>query len=161
MGGIKELTILILSFLCVTSVNGTDEILVGCGGFVKSDVEINYSVIEIKLYTKQGSLKYQTDCAPINGYFMIPLYDKGDFVIKIEPPSGWSFEPTTVDLHVDGITDICTKEQDINFIFTGFSVLGTVLSKGHLLGPAGVEVSLRKAGEEDVLQSVLTQAGGQ
>uniref|UniRef100_A0A8C2G883 Nodal modulator n=1 Tax=Cyprinus carpio TaxID=7962 RepID=A0A8C2G883_CYPCA len=161
MGGIKELTILILSFLCVTSVNGTDEILVGCGGFVKSDVEINYSVIEIKLYTKQGSLKYQTDCAPINGYFMIPLYDKGDFVIKIEPPSGWSFEPTTVDLHVDGITDICTKEQDINFIFTGFSVLGTVLSKGHLLGPAGVEVSLRKAGEEDVLQSVFTQAGGQ
>uniref|UniRef100_A0A672M736 Nodal modulator 1-like n=1 Tax=Sinocyclocheilus grahami TaxID=75366 RepID=A0A672M736_SINGR len=141
MGGIKQLTSLILSFLCVTFVNGTDDILVGCGGFVKSDVEINYSVIEIKLYTKQGSLKYQTDCAPINGYFMIPLYDKGDFVIKIEPPSGWSFEPTTVDLHVDGITDICTKEQDINFIFTGFSVLGTVR-------------------EDDVLQSVLTQAGG-
>uniref|UniRef100_A0A9R1SHN7 Prealbumin-like fold domain-containing protein n=2 Tax=Cyprinus carpio TaxID=7962 RepID=A0A9R1SHN7_CYPCA len=161
MGGIKELAILILSFLYVIFVNGTDDILVGCGGFVKSDVEINYSVIEIKLYTKQGSLKYQTDCAPINGYFMIPLYDKGDFVIKIEPPSGWSFEPETVDLHVDGITDICTKEQDINFVFTGFSVLGTVLSKGHLLGPAGVEVSLRKAGEDDVLQSVLTQAGGQ
>jgi len=35
-------------------------------------------------------------------------------------------EPTIVDLHVDGITDICTKEQDINFVFTGFSVLGTV-----------------------------------
>uniref|UniRef100_A0A671LFQ9 Nodal modulator 1-like n=1 Tax=Sinocyclocheilus anshuiensis TaxID=1608454 RepID=A0A671LFQ9_9TELE len=161
MGGIKELAILILSFLYVIFVNGTDDILVGCGGFVKSDVEINYSVVEIKLYTKQGSLKYQTDCAPINGYFMIPLYDKGDFVIKIEPPSGWSFEPTAVELHVDGITDICTKEQDINFVFTGFSVLGTVLSKGHLLGPAGVEVSLRKAGEDDVLQSVLTQAGGQ
>uniref|UniRef100_A0A672M3W1 Nodal modulator 1-like n=1 Tax=Sinocyclocheilus grahami TaxID=75366 RepID=A0A672M3W1_SINGR len=155
--GWTNVSLLILSFLCVTFVNGTDDILVGCGGFVKSDVEINYSVIEIKLYTKQGSLKYQTDCAPINGYFMIPLYDKGDFVIKIEPPSGWSFEPTTVDLHVDGITDICTKEQDINFIFTGFSVLGTVLSKGHLLGPAGVEVSLRKVGEDDVLQSVLTQ----
>uniref|UniRef100_A0A8C2C6E8 Nodal modulator n=1 Tax=Cyprinus carpio TaxID=7962 RepID=A0A8C2C6E8_CYPCA len=131
MGGIKEIAILILSFLYVIFVNGTDDILVGCGGFVKSDVEINYSVIE------------------------------GDFVIKIEPPSGWSFEPETVDLHVDGITDICTKEQDINFVFTGFSVLGTVLSKGHLLGPAGVEVSLRKAGEDDVLQSVLTQAGGQ
>ncbi|ROL54793.1 Nodal modulator 1 [Anabarilius grahami] len=72
-----------------------------------------------------------------------------------------SLKPTTVDLHVDGITDICTKEQDINFVFTGFSVMGTVLSKGHLLGPSGVEVSLRKAGEDDVLQSVLTQAGGQ
>ncbi|KAA0713171.1 Nodal modulator 1 pM5 protein [Triplophysa tibetana] len=161
MGGIGELAILILSFWHVIVVNCADDILVGCGGFVKSDVEINYSLIEIKLYTKQGSLKYQTDCAPFNGYFMIPLYDKGDFVLKIEPPSGWSFEPTTVDLHVDGINDICTKEQDINFLFTGFSVLGTVLSKGHLSGPAGVEVSLRKAGENDVLHTVLTQASGQ
>ncbi|XP_041958584.1 LOW QUALITY PROTEIN: nodal modulator 1 [Alosa sapidissima] len=137
-----------------------DDIVVACGGFVKSDVEINYSLIEIKLYTKQGSLKYQTDCAPINGYFMIPLYDKGDYVLKIEPPLGWSFEPTSVDLHVDGVTDICTKEQDINFIFTGFSVSGTVLSKGQLLGPAGVEVSLQKEGADGSLQTVLTQPGG-
>ncbi|KAF5902948.1 nodal modulator 1-like, partial [Clarias magur] len=143
-----------------TFVNGADDILVGCGGFVKSDVDIDYSLVEIRLYTKQGSLKYQTDCAPINGYFMIPLYDKGDFVLKIEPPLGWSFEPTTVDIHVDGLTDICTKEQDINFFFTGFSVLGTVLSKGHLQGPAGVEVSLKNAGEDEILQMVLTQAEG-
>uniref|UniRef100_A0A8C5HDQ8 Nodal modulator 1-like n=1 Tax=Gouania willdenowi TaxID=441366 RepID=A0A8C5HDQ8_GOUWI len=139
---------------------GTNDIVVACGGFVKSDVEINYSVIEIKLYTKQGSLKYQTDCAPLNGYFMIPLYDKGDFVLKIEPPIGWSFEPTSVDLHVDGVSDICTKEEDINFVFTGFSVSGAVLSKGHLLGPAGVEVRLSRAGTDDKLQSVVTQNGG-
>ncbi|KAM7418652.1 hypothetical protein PAMA_015993 [Pampus argenteus] len=143
-------------FLAVSS----DDIVVACGGFVKSDVEINYSLIEIKLYTKQGSLKYQTDCAPINGYFMIPLYDKGDFVLKIEPPIGWSFEPTSVDLHVDGVSDICTKEEDINFVFTGFSVSGTVMSKGHLLGPAGVEVKLSQAGTEEKLQSVVTQPGG-
>ncbi|XP_036954741.1 LOW QUALITY PROTEIN: nodal modulator 1 [Acanthopagrus latus] len=143
-------------FLTVSS----DDIVVACGGFVKSDVEINYSLIEIKLYTKQGSLKYQTDCAPINGYFMIPLYDKGDFVLKIEPPLGWSFEPTSVDLHVDGVSDICTKEEDINFVFTGFSVSGTVLSKGHLLGPAGVEVKLSRVGTEEKLQSVATQPGG-
>lgn len=35
-------------------------------------------------------------------------------------------EPTSVDLHVDGVSDICTKEEDINFVFTGFSVFGTV-----------------------------------
>lgn len=35
-------------------------------------------------------------------------------------------EPTSVDLHVDGVSDICTKEEDINFVFTGFSVTGTV-----------------------------------
>ncbi|XP_019744926.1 nodal modulator 1 [Hippocampus comes] len=142
------------------SVVSSDEIVVACGGFVKSDVEINYSLIEIKLYTKQGSLKYHTDCAPNNGYFTIPLYDKGDFVLKIEPPLGWSFEPTSVDLHVDGVTDICKKEEDINFVFTGFSISGMVLSKGHLLGPTGVEVKLSRAGTDEKLQTVITQPGG-
>ncbi|XP_015215763.2 BOS complex subunit NOMO1 [Lepisosteus oculatus] len=137
-----------------------EDIVVGCGGFVKSDVEINYSLIEIKLYTKQGSLKYQTDCAPINGYFMIPLYDKGDFVLKIEPPVGWSFEPNSVELHVDGVTDICTKGEDINFVFTGFSVSGMVLSKGQQSGPAAVQVGLRRAGEEADLQTAHTQPEG-
>lgn len=138
-----------------------DDILIGCGGFVKSDVEIDYSLVEIKLYTKQGALKYQTECAPINGYFMIPLYDKGDFVLRIDPPQGWSFEPSTVELHVDGVTDVCTNEQDINFFFTGFSVMGTVLSKGHARGPAGVEVTLTNSENKDVLQTVITQAGGE
>uniref|UniRef100_A0A4W4F4M3 Prealbumin-like fold domain-containing protein n=1 Tax=Electrophorus electricus TaxID=8005 RepID=A0A4W4F4M3_ELEEL len=164
-GVIPTLNVLLLSAalhsLCGSLARSADDILVGCGGFVKSDVEIDYSLIEIKLYTRQGSLKYHTDCAPINGYFMIPLYDKGDFVLKIEPPTGWSFEPMTVDLHVDGLTDICTKEQDINFFFTGFSVLGTVLSKGQDQGPAGVEVILSPAGAGGTLQTVLTQAGGQ
>ncbi|MGH0131955.1 UNVERIFIED_CONTAM: hypothetical protein FKN15_008615 [Acipenser sinensis] len=186
-----------------------EDIVVGCGGFVKSDLEINYSLIEIKLYTKQGSLKYQTDCAPINGYFMIPLYDKGDFVLTIEPPLGWSFDPTSVDLHVDGVTDICTKGEDINFVFTGFSVSGTgdfvltiepplgwsfdptsvdlhvdgvtdictkgedinfvftgfsvsgtVLSKGQESGPGGVQVSLRKSGDDVDMQTIHTQPGG-
>uniref|UniRef100_A0A8C3KZE4 Prealbumin-like fold domain-containing protein n=1 Tax=Chrysolophus pictus TaxID=9089 RepID=A0A8C3KZE4_CHRPC len=114
----------------------------------------------IKLYTKHGTLKYQTDCAPNNGYFMIPLYDKGDFILKIEPPLGWSFEPTSVDIHVDGINDICTKGGDINFVFTGFSVNGKVLSKGQSLGPAGVQVVLRNAGSDVNLQATITQPGG-
>ncbi|XP_015744485.1 nodal modulator 1-like [Python bivittatus] len=139
---------------------GSEDIVVGCGGFVRSDVEINYSLIEVKLYTKHGTLKYQTDCAPNNGYFMIPLYDKGDFVLKIEPPLGWSFEPTSVDIHVDGVNDICTKGGDINFVFTGFSVNGKVLSKGQTLGPAGVLVVLKSPGSGVTLQSTTTQPGG-
>lgn len=35
-----------------------------------------------------------------------------------------------------------------------------VLSKGHLLGPAGVEVKLSRVGTEEKLQSVVTQPGG-
>jgi len=45
----------------------------------------------VKLYTKQGSLKYQTDCAPNNGYYMVPVYDRGDYILKVEPPPGWTF----------------------------------------------------------------------
>ncbi|CAB1344572.1 unnamed protein product [Coregonus sp. 'balchen'] len=97
---------------CITV--SADDIVVACGGFVKSDVEINYSLIE----------------------------------------------PTSVDLYVDGVNDICTKEQDINFVFTGFSVSGTVLSKGQLLGPAGVEISLTREGTGEKLQTVLSQPGG-
>eukprot|EP00069_Balaena_mysticetus_P007078 bmy_05440T0 len=115
--------------------------------------------IVIKLYTKHGTLKYQTDCAPNNGYFMIPLYDKGDFILKIEPPLGWSFEPTTVELYVDGVSDICTKGGDVNFVFTGFSVNGkasttvrVTTSNANAAGPlivAGYNVSgsVRSDGE--------------
>ena len=35
-------------------------------------------------YTRQGNLKYETDCAPNNGYYFIPLYDKGEYVLKVQ-----------------------------------------------------------------------------
>lgn len=49
-----------------------------------------------------------------------------------------SSEPTSVDLHVDGVTDICTKEEDINFVFTGFSVAGTVRRLQNVLLHNGI-----------------------
>uniref|UniRef100_A0A2I3GKP0 Prealbumin-like fold domain-containing protein n=1 Tax=Nomascus leucogenys TaxID=61853 RepID=A0A2I3GKP0_NOMLE len=106
----------------VRPAHGSEDIVVGCGGFVKSDVEINYSLIEIKLYTKHGTLKYQTDCAPNNGYFMIPLYDKGDFILKIEPPLGWSFGKLTESLDI-----LCKRLHDmpnINLVYLGFCHVG-------------------------------------
>uniref|UniRef100_A0A663EUM8 Uncharacterized protein n=1 Tax=Aquila chrysaetos chrysaetos TaxID=223781 RepID=A0A663EUM8_AQUCH len=111
--------------LCCALARGSEDIVVGCGGFVKSDVEINYSLIEV------GA------AAP--------------------PPSA---EPTSVDIHVDGINDVCTKGGDINFVFTGFSVNGKVLSKGQTLGPAGVQVVLRNAGSDINVQATVTQPGG-
>ena len=30
----------------------------------------------MNLYTKSGTVKYRSECAPNNGYFLIPLYDK-------------------------------------------------------------------------------------
>uniref|UniRef100_A0A663EWG6 Uncharacterized protein n=1 Tax=Aquila chrysaetos chrysaetos TaxID=223781 RepID=A0A663EWG6_AQUCH len=63
-------------------------------------------------------------------------------------------------IHVDGINDVCTKGGDINFVFTGFSVNGKVLSKGQTLGPAGVQVVLRNAGSDINVQATVTQPGG-
>ncbi|XP_052252971.1 nodal modulator 3-like [Dreissena polymorpha] len=134
--------------------------IVGCGGFVKSDVDINFSLVEVKLYTPHGSIKYQTDCAPNTGYYLIPLYDKGDFILKVEPPAGWTFEPAKVELKVDGETDPCSLGQDINFVFTGFSLNGKVISKGQVSGPAGVPVNLHKSGSTEVLQTVQTTNDG-
>ncbi|XP_006814110.1 BOS complex subunit NOMO1 [Saccoglossus kowalevskii] len=138
----------------------TAQDFLGCGGFVKSDVEISFSRVEVKLYTKQGSLKYQTDCAPNNGYFLIPIYDKGDFILKVEPPIGWTFDPSTVELSIDGKSDPCSKGEDINFKFNGFSINGRVISKGMSEGPAGVRISLKKKPSMDVLQEILTDIGG-
>lgn len=133
--------------------------LVGCGGFIRSNVTINYSRVEVKLLTKLGSLKYQTEGAPNNGYYLIPLYDKGEYVLRVEPPKGWSFEPSAVDLHVDGSTDPCSAGRDIDFTFQGFSIFGKVVSRGEEVGPPGVTVQLLDPAGH-VLQTTTTEEGG-
>ncbi|CAL4132988.1 unnamed protein product, partial [Meganyctiphanes norvegica] len=135
----------------------SDDVL-GCGGYVRSDVEINFSQVGIKLFTKQGNLKYETECAPNNGYYFIPLYDKGSYIIKVAPPPGWSFSPEEVALTVDGETDACTLGKDINFHFKGFAVVGKVVSAGSDVGPAGVGVALFRG--DNLIQSTETSEGG-
>ncbi|UYV83027.1 hypothetical protein LAZ67_22001818 [Cordylochernes scorpioides] len=92
-------------------------------------------------YTKQGTVKYQADCAP-NGYYLIPVYDRGDYELRVEPPAGWGFQPTSVPIHIDGSSDPCSKGQDVNFVFHGFSITGKVVNRGQQEGPAGVDVKL-------------------
>lgn len=147
-----------VTVLCPSVVSG--EGVLGCGGFVRSDVDINFSLVEVKLYTPHGSIKYQTDCAPNTGYYLIPLYEKGDFVLKVEPPAGWSFEPESVPLKVDGSTDHCSLGEDINFRFTGFSINGKVVSKGQNKGPTGITVTLKKQGSTEALRTTVTGEDG-
>ena len=58
--------------------------------------------------------------------YMIPVYDRGEYLLKLLPPSGWSFEPTQIELNIDGETDPCTLNQDLNFVFKGFGLAGRV-----------------------------------
>lgn len=144
--------------LAIASLGKSDDVM-GCGGFIRSNVTINYSRVEVKLLTRQGSQKYQTEGAPNNGYYLIPLYDRGDYTLRVEPPPGWVFEPASVDLHIDGTTDPCSTAQDINFVFKGFSIMDKVLSDGQQEGPAGVTVELRD-GQGRTLQKTHSTKGG-
>ncbi|KAM3724517.1 Nicotinic receptor-associated protein [Dirofilaria immitis] len=129
----------VLILLCISTV--TAEVY-SCGGFVKSpDVPIDYSEIQVRLFTTEGNLKFETECSPTNGYYMIPVYSKGDYSIRIFAPDGWFFQPSSFDLKVDGKNDLCSKGEDINFVLNAFAVEG-VLRSGNGNGPAGVTLVL-------------------
>lgn len=34
-------------------------------------------------FTKTGSVKDQTEAAPNSGYYFLPLYDRGEYVLKV------------------------------------------------------------------------------
>jgi len=128
--------------ICLVASVASNDIL-GCVGFVKSDVNIDFTKIEIKLHTSDGMLKHQSELAPNNGYYMIPFVEKGEFLLKIEPPQGWIFEPMSVNLNVDGITDPCSNSKEINFHFRGFTLAGKIVNQfSDSPGPNDVTIKL-------------------
>jgi len=42
-------------------------------------------------------------------------------------------DPNSVELNIDGTTDKCSKGEDINFIFTGFTLSGKVGFKAYFI----------------------------
>ncbi|KAJ7977680.1 Carbohydrate-binding-like fold [Quillaja saponaria] len=146
----------------------------GCGGFVEAsssltksrkptDAKLDYSHITVELRTVDGLVKDRTQCAP-NGYYFIPVYDKGSFIVKINGPEGWSWNPDKVPVVVDDAG--CNGNEDINFRFTGFTIAGRVkgavggescLLKGG--GPSNVKVEILSP-DGDLVSSVLTSSTG-
>ncbi|XP_021744068.1 nodal modulator 1-like [Chenopodium quinoa] len=146
----------------------------GCGGFIEassslvksrksSNAKLDYSHITVELQTLDGLVKDSTQCAP-NGYYFIPVYDKGSFIIKVRGPKGWAWEPEKVPVTIDHRG--CNANEDINFRFTGFSLSGRVLGavggqscrlkKG---GPSNVVVELLSS-TDDLISSVSTSTTG-
>ncbi|XP_027099594.2 uncharacterized protein [Coffea arabica] len=146
----------------------------GCGGFVEAnaaliklrkptDPKLDYSHITVELRTLDGLVKDRTQCAP-NGYYFIPVYDKGSFLIKVKGPEGWSWDPEQVPVVVDNTG--CNANEDINFHFTGFTISGRVVGAvgGESCsikngGPADVNIQLVSPTGE-ILSSVSTTSAG-
>ncbi|XP_042053548.1 nodal modulator 1-like [Salvia splendens] len=146
----------------------------GCGGFVEAsseliksrkptDGKLDYSHVTVELRTMDGLVKDRTQCAP-NGYYFIPVYDKGSYVIKIKGPEGWMYAPEQVPVVVDHTG--CNANEDINFRFTGFTLSGKIAGavsgdscshKGG--GPSNVKVELISQ-SGDVVSSVTTTSTG-
>ncbi|KAM7501151.1 hypothetical protein LguiB_000055 [Lonicera macranthoides] len=161
-------------FLIVATTQAAADSIRGCGGFVEassaliksrkpSDGKLDYSHITVELQTLDGLVKDGTQCAP-NGYYFIPVYDKGSFVIKVKGPEGWSWDLDQVPVVVDHTG--CNANEDINFQFTGFTLAGRVVgavggeSCSHKNGgPANVNVELLSP-TGDVVSSVSTSSAG-
>ncbi|XP_055832870.1 uncharacterized protein LOC129901646 [Solanum dulcamara] len=152
---------IILIFLYVSATAAADSIQ-GCGGFVEanseliksrksSDPKLDYSNIIVELRTLDGLVKERTHCAP-NGYYFIPVYDKGSFLIKVNGPEGWSWDPEQVPVAIDHTG--CNGNEDINFRFTGFTV------SGRIVGNVGGEsCSLKDGGPSNVNVELLSPTG--
>ncbi|CAK5076881.1 unnamed protein product [Meloidogyne enterolobii] len=101
--------------------------VIGCEGFVK-------------LFTSQGNLKYEAECNPQNGYFLIPIYNKGKYLVKIIAPDGYVFgiifnsfffellfskEPKLYEIEI-GNNGGCSEE--LNFNLAGLQISGRILN---------------------------------
>uniref|UniRef100_A0A914N9P2 ER membrane protein complex subunit 7 beta-sandwich domain-containing protein n=1 Tax=Meloidogyne incognita TaxID=6306 RepID=A0A914N9P2_MELIC len=98
--------------------------VIGCEGFVKSAFQINLSDMKVKLFTSQGNLKYEAECNPQNGYFLIPIYNKGKYLVKIIASDGYVFEPKLYEIEI-GNNGGCSEE--LNFNLTGLKISGKIL----------------------------------
>lgn len=84
----------------------------------------------------------------------MPIYDKGEYVLNVSPPPGWSFEPEKIEINFDGKTDDCSLGKDVNFVFKGFGITGTIYGADHVTGTKNVNVELRSIDGQDVRQTI-------
>lgn len=77
------------------------------------------------------------------GFFVLPIYDKGEYTIRVAAPAGYSFQPDEISLNFDGVNDICSQKKDVNFNFKGFGITGKVnIFNEPSAGAKGVTISL-------------------
>ncbi|CRK90119.1 CLUMA_CG003837, isoform A [Clunio marinus] len=119
----------------------------------------DYSSIFIKLFNKQGNLKEKTEVSE-SGFFVLPIYDKGEYTIKVSAPAGYSFEPNEISFNFDGVDDICSQNKDVHFNFKGFGITGKVnIFNDPTYGAEGVTVTLFNEKNEIISKTTTDDSG--
>ncbi|PFH32947.1 hypothetical protein BESB_081460 [Besnoitia besnoiti] len=119
----------------------------------RSLADFDLSDVVVALVTDDGAVKEQEHCSP-TGYYLIrvdTLAGRRAFSLRVSGPPGWSFAPASVRVP-EG-----TCRQDVNFVFTGFTLSGRVATAGSARGPAGLLVTLAQA--DGALESETDEAG--
>ncbi|CAJ0581024.1 unnamed protein product, partial [Mesorhabditis spiculigera] len=128
-----------------------------CGGYIQSPEPIDFSKIKIQLYTTDNHLKQEEEVNAQNGYYMLPVYQKGTYSLRVSTKEGYHFAPSAFELVLNGVDDPCTKNQDINFKIQGFEITGSVQSQNGQ-GPTGLAMALIKDNQQ--VAKTLTKEGG-
>ena len=118
----------------------------------------DFSAVRVQLTTLDGLFKAEAECAP-NGYYLLPLYDGGEFLLRPVSARGWAFDPPVAPAGAGGACG-----GDVNFVIAGFAVGGSVVDGGGV-GVRGASVTLRRTpseGDAVVVEdlSVSTAADG-
>lgn len=115
-------------------------------------------------YYKNYILKESTHASPSNGYYFLPIYDKGEYTIRATTPDGWTLDRVIQEINFDGVNDQCSRGEDINFVFEGFGISGSVeFSRvyGNEKGAGHLRVELRRLdGKTDAEQEVRSLETG-
>nr|CAD2197087.1 unnamed protein product [Meloidogyne enterolobii] len=112
-------------FLLLFFVNQSFADVICCEGFVKSAFKINLSDIKIKLFNSEDDLIYTSTCNSESGYFLIPIFNKGKYLVKIFAPDGYVFEHKLHRVEI-GNNGGCSEE--LNFTLTGLEISGRILN---------------------------------
>lgn len=109
---------------------------------------------------KQGNLREKTEVSE-SGFFVLPIYDKGEYEIRIDAPAGYSFDPEMIKLNFDGVNDICSKKKDVNFNFKGFGITGKVnILNESSFGAKKVNIKLFNAKNQQEMASTVSDEAG-
>lgn len=92
---------------------------------------------------------------------MLPIYDKGEYTIRVSAPLGFSFDPEEIPFNFDGVNDLCTTKQDANFQFKGFGITGKVniFNAPSNVGAKGVNIKLSND-KNQVIRETTTDDNG-